>query len=341
MKTKILLFIVFIFFLSQRSNGQNLQAGLIAFFPFYGTGWLADSAKVGLIQTSGVSVFHDIDECAMAGSAARFGGPGAYISVNPNGLFDFGTTGNFSIAFLFKTATSANQSVFSNYGKTQGWTAGLLNVNVGKVTMAIGGTLPISVSSSNTFNDNTWHQGVITVDRSTQRIKIFVDTVQQNLINNSANGTVINSNEFDISATGSNANPGKDTVLLAFVSRMGRDFNGFLDEVRFYNRTLTQADVNALNGLRICTVGIDELAANDKLFSVNPTLITTSDPINISLGKYLNNAPLAIYNSLGQKVYFDYVTGTTKTLNLNLALGIYFVQITNGNDRWTERIIKQ
>jgi hypothetical protein len=86
---------------------------------------------------------------------------------------------------------------------------------------------------SNNPNLNSWHHMVVTSDGTGGGITMYVDGIQTS----------------SIPGTGC-ANPlGTNNAGDLF---FGKEFTGLLDDVAFFNRVLTQAEVNQLNGLEPC-----------------------------------------------------------------------------------------
>ena len=65
--------------------------------------------------------------------------------------------------------------------------------------------------------------------------------------------------------------------------------------------------------------------------------------IQISLGQFLNDAQVSVVNVLGQTVYTNNF-GNTNQINLNLdklETGVYMLQIKNGDDLISTKIVKE
>ncbi len=75
---------------------------------------------------------------------------------------------------------------------------------------------------------------------------------------------------------------------------------------------------------------------------VYPSPVQTVTTIECKLAGALNVKTLDIFNSLGIKVYTGLLRQQKTTINLSqLVPGIYFIQIVDGQDKFTTRIIKQ
>jgi hypothetical protein len=86
-------------------------------------------------------------------------------------------------------------------------------------------------------------------------------------------------------------------------------------------------------------VSLPEYLSRNNIFSIYPNPIISS--FVISFKQDLFNATIKILNVLGEEVYLENFSGAQKTIGCELNTGIYFVEVTNGNERWTQKIIKQ
>jgi len=74
-------------------------------------------------------------------------------------------------------------------------------------------------------------------------------------------------------------------------------------------------------------------------FTIYPNPV--SGNFTVSFRETLDNASIIIFNTLGEKVYTRVFSGKQETIERELDKGIYFICITDGNERWTQKIIKQ
>ena len=85
--------------------------------------------------------------------------------------------------------------------------------------------------------------------------------------------------------------------------------------------------------------------------AVNPPKISTSgisifpnpakDSFTIKIDSEIKNTLVEIFNSLGTKVYSEYLSTNIKTIDNDFKNGIYFVRLINGEKVWTAKIIKE
>lgn len=104
-------------------------------------------------------------------------------------------------------------------------------------------------------------------------------------------------------------------------------FDGYIDEVRISNV------VRSFIG-----TGINDIK-NDPIFSVYPN--PSNGIIYLNWNKEVKNGQVKIYNVSGQNVYVENTQNITNDIvNLhNQSKGIYYIQVTDNNNSWTEKII--
>ena len=168
------------------------------------------------------------------GDALQFDGKDDYVDCGNNNSISF-PTNSFSVEVWLKT----NESCPNDYC---GWIldtklAGTLNsgydmfIQYGKITFrtANGSQLFSSASLSN-VNDDKWHHVVGIVDRENNRLKIFVDGKEEYNFTQSFSGSFANTYP----------------LLIGKYNTYGSGpyaFNGLIDEVRIYNRALSENEI--------------------------------------------------------------------------------------------------
>jgi len=170
------------------------------------------------------------------GQALKFDGVDDYVNVGDpaSGNLDFGT-GGFSVSVWVISRGYANigSSMNTIIGKQQvtstGWGIYINADNKARFNV-LGAGLPNSAISNSAINNGQWHQ-IVGVRQDNGSVKIYVDGVYN------ADGTATTNSV-------SNALPlyiGNDNY-----SGSARVFSGFIDEVRVYNRALTEAEIKRL-----------------------------------------------------------------------------------------------
>jgi hypothetical protein len=79
--------------------------------------------------------------------------------------------------------------------------------------------------------------------------------------------------------------------------------------------------------------------SNKHAISVYPN--PTADTIHISVASMLKKGIINIYNAIGNKVYSDTFNGNDKTIDFPFARGIYLLQLMDGAEIWTEKIVRE
>jgi hypothetical protein len=167
----------------------------------------------------------------MAGHLANslsFNGTSNYVSVNR-------TIGDdFTIAFWVKTTqTGGTGQWYQGKGLVDGECAGVTNdfgtvLSGAKFAFGVGNP-DTTITSAKSINDGVWHHCVATRQKSTGAIRIFVDGISE------ASGT---------GGTQSLTTPAK--LRFGSLQTNINFFSGQLDDIRVYNRVLTNAEIAAL-----------------------------------------------------------------------------------------------
>jgi len=215
------------------------HAALVAHYNFNqenGSSYLYDSTlpATDIPVTSTASALY-VDGLAGLGLAGDFFNAGGYYSSTSTGHaeLDFGT-GDFTISGWFKagntTYTSDQGFIIQNALSSSGggyWLyLGMPNKSYSnKLRFSVRGTTSITVESDNTVTDNVWHWYAVVVNN--QNLTMYVDGVLQ--ASTVAYGT------------GTSA-----TSTTNF--RIGRYYDGYADEMRFYTDALNADAIYAEDG---------------------------------------------------------------------------------------------
>jgi hypothetical protein len=328
--------------LSAKAQG-SLNSGLLGRFPFDNS--VAD-ATGNIANLSSANVAYGLDARNQTNAALRLVADGE-VSIEPSGLLDFGTTGSFTFSVAFRTLASGTQAFFSNQGSysatssadSRGWSIGFDNTQVGKLflnlvrTSSTNGGLGVATQAS--FNDGLWHTAVVVVNRSNRQIRLFVDGTAQPLAYVSSNptyGAVVGST-FTLGSTATmfvDLSPGYSPNLLnvsRLNNRFGLSYNGWLDEARFYNRVLTDGEIQALSGQVLATLSARETAA---LVQVAPNPVSTTS-FTVTLTKPLAANQLRVVDVMGRAVPITIVARqiNNQVYELSgLTTGLYLLQVS-------------
>ncbi|MFH1001183.1 MAG: LamG domain-containing protein, partial [Bacteroidota bacterium] len=243
------LFIILALFSS--AFAQNLNQGLVVYYPFSGD---ADDVSENSLNATVLGAELTSDRDGNANSAYFFNNYGDIIDIGDTAHFNFGQ-GSFSISYWFKTnATQAYMTVITN--GTGGWASGFLaglNWATGKVIFAVGGGIGNTINSigiltvNNYYNDDTWHHVVNIVDQVNSIAMIYVDGIKQEIEKYDAfgetGGSLVNDNtELDLTGIQYKAIASHPSTTIGN-SQYNQLFYGSLDEVKVYNRAITEEEV--------------------------------------------------------------------------------------------------
>jgi hypothetical protein len=268
--------------LSGRAQG-SLNSGLLGRFPFDNS--LAD-ATGNMSNISAANTAFGLDARSQPNAALRLVSTGE-VAIQPTGLLDFNTTGSFSFSVAFRTLSSATQSLFSNQGtysvanttSSRGWSLGFVSAQSGKLYLNLvrdnSYNSGLGLATQASFNDGQWHTATAVVDRTSSQVRLYVDGAAQAL-------------------TYVSPNP-----VYGSVSGFGLNYNGWLDEARFYNRVLTAAEVQTLSAQVLATLSAQVAAAQVQVF---PSPAAPSEGITVQLAQTVAASQLQVLDVLGRAV---------------------------------------
>ncbi len=174
------------------------------------------------------------------GQAINFDGVNDTVLIPHSGLLDLDMTETATFSF-WVNRTSAPATAGPIYKRTSGSAGYSIDIfTSGAVSFTIGDLFSnnnrIGIDTSSTMNLNQWYHVVVTYDGSITSggIKIYFDGVLQPM-----------TNAFDNYGGGSSSN-GLDFSLGARESGTSRLLDGKMDEVRMYNRVLTDNEIKQL-----------------------------------------------------------------------------------------------
>jgi len=180
---------------------------------------------------------------AIGNYGARFNGSSSVIDLNLKNQFK----GTVSIWFNGGTPSAQCFLYASTIGSSGNKGVALLPQTNGTIRVLIAqgtsGTFALDVSTTDTFFDSNWHNAVLTWDLSSSgtNVYLYVDNVVK------ASGA----------ATTGNWTTGQDStgnLLLGHFSNAGgsNTFNGDLDQVRIFSKSLNQTEISALYAEEAC-----------------------------------------------------------------------------------------
>jgi hypothetical protein len=324
---KILAIALLLFALKLTVYGQISAYGLFGYWPFSGNA-----------NDYGVNGNHGTITGAVL-TEDRFGTPESAYYFNGSSFIDLGdirpaSVNNFSVSMWFyATANSNAPCLIQNGIKDQGFS--LYLASNGYISFFVSKSTDEGSNSTNFpggFNLlNTWHNIVCMSDMG--KISVYLDGIQAATINGilGADGTNHLKLGYDQTAN-------------------SHWFKGALDDVRIYNRILTDQEISSLYYENICQHSItvtDILTINVDLLSFDPVIFKysikvypnpTNNSIIIDCGNNfgeISNYKIKIASLTGQTIYEQHITDQFTELNLNnwLGKGVYIIHLVDSNSK--------
>jgi hypothetical protein len=303
-------------FISFQSFSQNLSNGLKAHFNF----------ENNLLDVSGNNEH--------------------LTNLNGNPIYNLRDSNNYSL-FLDGLSTITSISSFNNSAYTQSavslWVktvnstsifqiclqgAGMgfgayIEGNTGKFMGFFDASSSGAAKSVNPINDNQWHH-IVMQNNGTVTL-LYVDAILE--------GTVPDNLSVGSGTTNNKLYIGK--------SNQGQYvFKGALDELRIYNRLLTQIEIDSLyNKHKLVSIGeINETL--DLPVSIYPN--PTNEQITIDFKKKYSKIEIEITDILGQSILkTSFQSDQFSQINLTGESGIYFVRMVLDGKVRTQKVIKK
>lgn len=310
---KILLFTFLVSALA--SFGQ----GLISSYPFNGNANDENGTNNGAVYGATLT----IDRFGNPNSAYSFDGVDDYIQIEHNPTLNLTDSVTFSLWFKpTDTAVLSSQRFLdkSTWNTSDSWGIGL-STNRSYITLAGLTTDPLLTNP--VLTTSSWYHLVATYDK--QNVKFYINGVLDTVRSVST-------------STPSNTNPvriGANSIL------SNNWFDGKLDDIKIYDKALTQSEVDNLYNEGVCyqTVTVtDTLVINYTITGYNPIEYAntikvypnpTSNLITIDSDNNSFGHTLKIINSASQEVYIGTINSNQETLDLSTwtGAGIYFLHL--------------
>jgi hypothetical protein len=316
---KKLLYTIFFIHLTVFAHAQVVTNGLLAYYMFSGNA--ADSSGNFLDGAIHGSPVVTNDKLGHANGAYFFNGNTDYINIPSPNL----TTNSYSYAAWVKPSTNDGLGFVISIGSDtayqallispfqDGWTGGEYLSNGDNSYQTAG----VNIDTSH------WYHVVLTRDNS--KIQLFVD-----------------GHKYDaVPVSGAPVYGKNPTANIA--KRAGsasQYFHGAIDEVRIYNRVLTDSEVQTLYSV-IKVQGIKSSLA-DNIFTILPN--PNNGSFAIDLSSKLNNCEINIQNSYGEVVYSEKLGdgfGRKEITIGNHAQGMYLLTIKADEGLGSKKIVIQ
>lgn len=331
MKTKILCIAFAVLGFNSYSQVTN---GLIAKYPF--TGGNAND-QVGNHNGNVFGATPTTNRFGIDSAAFYFDNDSSqYIEVPYSADFTPGTNPmSISLWFLSPLADSSDEYIISWYlcGAIPGCTTadaaayaiGLLDTSRLYYDVRDDNGVDSFYTTSQSLNDNNWHQAVLIFDPANNFAKYYLD----NLLLDS-----ITMNISSISDGGTQVPLEIGRVFRTGWGSPSSYFNGKIDDIRIYNRTLSAIEVDSLFNESI-TAGISS-SQSDFYISVYPNPST-----NLITIENKNKTILTITSVDGRVIDKTEIVGKYVLDISNYAAGIYFLSLQSGDLLETRKIVKK
>ncbi|MGB0404106.1 MAG: LamG-like jellyroll fold domain-containing protein [Salibacteraceae bacterium] len=273
----------------------------------------------------------------------------AYVDVGTPSVLDFDSTKDFTISVWFKYAGLLfTPTIVTNVGAAwgEGYLLSLVN-NSGKIRprFALGATAPaksntVDVAGQQILSADTWYNYIVTVDRSNNVLKLYLDGVQLGLQKNSSGGTAgtISGNNMDFSSVTTSAAHGAN-LQIGMTSNFGTTcfLDGTLDDLFFYDRVLTDAEIQDLQNDKVPglsgTTGVIEIKSigNLKVYP-NPC----GAKLSVFIKEVKRDSQLEVLDLSGQVVYSKSVDSGLRINTISseqLKSGMYLI-------RYNDQVVK-
>jgi chitodextrinase len=233
----------------------------------------------------------------------------------------------FSISAWIKTSSTGNQcAVFFGDG-TAGDKYFSIGTNSGKAFATARNTTAYAATGSATISNGAWHHLVGVFESATSR-KLYVDGALAATSTNSV-AIVANINRF--------------SAGLLDRSTIADKFNGAIDDVRLYGKTLSDNEIGDIfNGLKsgiTNTTTINPGESNEMVVFPNPL---TKDNLSILLGFEARNATILIHSITGKLVHTSILNGNLQEIPAALfESGVYIITLNTMQGNFKKLLIKQ
>lgn len=168
------------------------------------------------------------------GTALQFDGIDDYVDAGNVSKLNFGINGNFTVLAWIKTSYLGAGDIITkmNYPNTWGWA---LSIDYGGTFQiwaenktGVPETMYIAFIDTNKINDGNWHLGVFR--KSGSNFSLWVDGIKVGEQENT------NLSHIDV----------PDNLWIGYGSNQMEFFNGTIDEVRIYNRSLSAYEITSM-----------------------------------------------------------------------------------------------
>jgi hypothetical protein len=165
---------------------------------------------------------------------------------------------------------------------------------------------------------------------------VFISSASQNVMKEYRNGMLLKSENHHSTIVNKSRTLwiGKGSPLLCM--------DGDIDDIRFYNRSITPEEVQALyaDNPTCISTSVNEVPNSEGIFIYpNPS----HGSFNINFREPIHNSSVKIVNTLGENVYETFIGSDFKQIiqvvSDKLSEGLYFVIVSNGERQYAQKIV--
>lgn len=207
---------------------------------------------------------------------------------------------NVSSNYIYTIVNSSTNAYFASFSMS------LYTSNNNYLSVVQNGPTESVLGFSTNVNTGGWQHYVLGIE--TDSVKMYIDGVKQWSLFKTFD-PIYNSDPVAIGVSG-------NTTYTGYL-------NGNVDDIKVYNRMLTDAEVVLLFNAVDPTLGVNE-------FSENETMKIYPNPANEILNLELENSTtISIVNMLGEEVYQGNVNANSSIDVSGFSSGIYFIKDLN------------
>ena len=281
--------------------GQNLEKGLVAHYPFNGNAQ-DESGNNYHVQTNTATL--TTDRFGKPNSAYRFNGTSNFMEVPHNTPF---TTQNHTISAWIKTTKSSALGRIVVLPRPVGDQQFSLNVNSVRPKKACiyfdkaeGGGAVVAYNDKD-VTDGEWHYLIGIIDQTNKKMSMYVDGILGDVIN--LVNTPVASTSF--------------LQIGRFNAIQPENFDGDIDDIRIYDRAISQSEIEKLYGKPIDDINkglIAHYPLNGDTKDVGPNKLD-GEPKNIGNDDYvvgINGLKAAKFNGSSSAIILANITDASK-----------------------------
>lgn len=292
-------------------TAQTPKRGLIASYLFSGN--TKDGSGNGRNGTA-VDLVSTPDRFGKQDSAYFFNGTSSYVQIADPASVNLT---EFTLSAWYKTTSSSIQSIVSKQVGTPSFSEALsLGMSNGIVQGYMENIESVTLFDTSASNDGKWHHVVFVKDKKNEQVVLYVDNKLRSELTNPLP---------DFGNTG--------PIRLGSTSLGYLFWDGALDDIFFYNRSLDAKGVDSLylDKNRVLTNITGKPITKTFILYPNPA----SSLLHLNLSQFSESTMVKINNSQAQTVYSAQITDPHSILDISQigSKGLYYVQLFDGSNQ--------